>query len=44
MELAGQVNSFLKDFLARRGFDELGDRHLKEQKEAFQRLGIPFYF
>lgn len=42
--LVEQVNQFLKDFRARGGFEELGDRHLKEQKEAFQRLGIPFYF
>lgn len=42
--LVEQVNQFLKDFRARGGFEELGDRHLKEQKEAFKRLGIPFYF
>jgi polar amino acid transport system substrate-binding protein len=42
--LLGQVNQFLKDFRARNGFDELGDRYLKEQKEAFRKLGYPFYF
>src|SRR3954469_9395426 len=33
-ELLARVNQFLKDFRARGGFDQLGDRHLKEQKEA----------
>ncbi|MBI3851799.1 MAG: transporter substrate-binding domain-containing protein [Verrucomicrobia bacterium] len=39
-----QVNAFLKDLKARGGFDELGERYLKEQKEAFGKMGIPFYF
>jgi polar amino acid transport system substrate-binding protein len=43
-ELRGQVNQFLKDFKARGGFDELGERYLKAQKEAFRKLGFPFYF
>ena len=43
-ELRQQVNSFLKGFKAKNGFEELGDRYLKEQKEAFRKLGYPFYF
>jgi polar amino acid transport system substrate-binding protein len=43
-ELLRQVNAFLKDFRAKAGFDQLGDKYLKEQKEAFQKLGYPFYF
>jgi polar amino acid transport system substrate-binding protein len=43
-ELLGQVNEFLKAFRAKGGFEELGDRYLKEQKEAFRQLGYPFYF
>jgi polar amino acid transport system substrate-binding protein len=43
-ELRQQVNSFLKDFKAKNGFEELGDRYLKDQKEAFRKLGYPFYF
>ena len=35
---------FLKDFQAKGGFEELGNRHLKDQKEAFRKLGYPFYF
>ena len=42
--LLGKVNAFLKDFRAKGGFDALGDKYLKEQKEAFQQMGIPFYF
>jgi polar amino acid transport system substrate-binding protein len=38
------VNAFLKSFRASGGFDRLGDKHLKEQKEAFAAAGIPFYF
>jgi polar amino acid transport system substrate-binding protein len=43
-ELLQKVNAFLKDFRAKGGFEELGDRYLKEQKEAFRKLGYPFYF
>jgi polar amino acid transport system substrate-binding protein len=42
--LRDQVNQFLKDYKARGGFEELGDRYLKEQKEAFRKMGDPFYF
>ncbi len=38
------VNAFLKSFRDSGGFDRLGDKHLKEQKEAFAAAGIPFYF
>lgn len=38
-----KVNAFLKEFRARGGFERLGDRYLKEQKEAFKKLGYPFY-
>lgn len=43
-ELREQVNAFLKNFRASGGFDHLGDSYLKEQKEAFAKAGIPFYF
>jgi polar amino acid transport system substrate-binding protein len=42
--LREKVNAFLKAFRAQGGFEQLGDRYLKEQKEAFKLLGIPFYF
>jgi polar amino acid transport system substrate-binding protein len=43
-ELRDQVNAFLQDYKQRGGFEQLGDRWLKEQKEAFRKLGYPFYF
>ncbi|MCE0523058.1 MAG: transporter substrate-binding domain-containing protein [Methylacidiphilales bacterium] len=43
-ELEKQVNAFLADFKAHKGFDELGDKYLKEDKEAFRQMGFPFYF
>ena len=42
--LEAQVNAFLKDFKAHRGFDRLGDKYLKDDKEAFKKMGFPFYF
>jgi len=42
--LEKQVNAFLRDFKARKGFDALGDKYLKEDKEAFKEMGFPFYF
>jgi polar amino acid transport system substrate-binding protein len=43
-ELLGGVNSFLKAFKTRGGFEELGNRWLSAQKEAFRAAGIPFLF
>jgi polar amino acid transport system substrate-binding protein len=43
-ELKKQVNTFLKDFKASGGFERLGEKYLADQKEAFARLNIPFYF
>ena len=39
-----KINEFLKDFRAKGGFEQLGDKYLSEQKEAFRKEGIPFYF
>lgn len=43
-QLRRQVNEFLADFRSKKGFETLGDRYLHEQKEAFKKLGYPFYF
>jgi polar amino acid transport system substrate-binding protein len=43
-DLREKVNQFLADFRASGGFDDLGNRYLKKQKDAFKDLGIPFYF
>jgi polar amino acid transport system substrate-binding protein len=42
--LKAQVNAFLIVFKKNGGFEKLGDKYLKEQKEQFRKLGIPFYF
>jgi polar amino acid transport system substrate-binding protein len=42
--LRDAVNAFLTSFRASGGFDRLGDKYLKDQKEAFAAAGIPFYF
>jgi polar amino acid transport system substrate-binding protein len=42
--LETQVNAFLADFRAHHGFDQLGDKYLKADKEAFRKMGFPFYF
>jgi polar amino acid transport system substrate-binding protein len=39
-----QVNDFLKAFRVEGGFERLADEYLKEQKQAFDAMGIPFYF
>jgi len=43
-DLRQDVNRFLQDYKARGGFEKLGDRYLGGQKEAFRKLGYPFYF
>jgi len=43
-ELREQVNGFIKAFRASGGFERLGDRYLKDQKDAFAKASIPFYF
>jgi len=42
-ELKIKINRFLADFRRAGGFDKLGDRYLKVEKEAFRRLGYPFF-
>lgn len=43
-DLLKKVNAFLADYRSHGGFEKLGDRWLPEQKEAFKKLGYPFYF
>jgi len=42
--LRTQANRFLVHFRETGGFDRLADKYLHEQKEAFRRMGYPFYF
>lgn len=41
--LLAQVNEFLKQFRQSKGFEELGNLYLPQQKAAFEKLGIPFF-
>lgn len=42
--LKSQVNSFLTAFKKDGGFEKLADKYLKDEKDAFREMGIPFYF
>jgi len=42
--LREQVDQFLAKFSSDGGFERLGDKYLKEQKEAFAKLGYPFFW
>jgi len=42
-ELKRQVNVFLKGYRQKGGFEQLGDRYLKEMKDEFKRLGYSFF-
>ncbi len=43
-DLHRQVDKFIQQFKAEGGFARLGDKYLKEQKEAFRRAGVAFVF
>jgi polar amino acid transport system substrate-binding protein len=42
-ELKGKVNVFIREYRAKGGFEQLGDRYLKEMKDEFKRLGYTFF-
>jgi polar amino acid transport system substrate-binding protein len=42
-ELKAKVNKFLAEFRKAGGFGRLGDKYLKEEKDAFRQLGFPFF-
>jgi len=43
-ELVHDINKFIKKFDEEGGFDELTEKHLKEEKEAFDELGFLWFF
>ncbi|MTI71672.1 MAG: transporter substrate-binding domain-containing protein [Firmicutes bacterium] len=43
-KLRKSVNEFLKEYKNQGGFDKLANKYLKEQKETFEKLNIPFFF
>jgi len=44
VELHRKVNEFLESFKESGGFDRLAEKYLKEEKDTFEELGIPFFF
>ena len=42
-ELKVQVNRFIKEYREKGGFEQLGERYLKEMKDEFKRLGSAFF-
>ncbi|WP_026896275.1 transporter substrate-binding domain-containing protein [Clostridiisalibacter paucivorans] len=43
-ELKEKVNAFINEYKENGGFDNLATKYLKEQKEAFEEMNIPFFF
>ena len=43
-DLRARINEFLREYRTSGGFEDLGERYLGEQKEAFRRERVPFYF
>ena len=42
-ELKSKVNAFIKAYREKGGFDQLGDRYLKDMNAEFKRLGYAFF-
>jgi polar amino acid transport system substrate-binding protein len=42
-ELKQSINTFIREYRDRGGFEQLGDKYLKEMKLEFKRLGFPFF-
>lgn len=42
--LKGEINAFLAKFRAEGGFTRLADQYMKEERKAFEELGVPFIF
>ena len=42
-ELKTQVNRFITEYRKKGGFEQLGERYLKEMKDEFKRLGSAFF-
>jgi polar amino acid transport system substrate-binding protein len=42
-DLKAKVNKFIKEYREKGGFEQLGDRYLKEMKAEFKRLGYSFF-
>lgn len=43
-ELLSQINAFLEDFRAEKGYEKLTEKYLAEEKKTFDELGFPWFF
>lgn len=43
-ELLEEINSFIDDYKAEGGFDDLANKHLADMKATFDELGLDFFF
>lgn len=43
-EFKKKVNAFLEHYRESGGFDALADRYMKEEKQTFEEMGVPFVF
>ncbi len=43
-ELLDQINAFIDDFYAEKGFNAITEKYLKEEKDAFDRNGFEWFF
>jgi polar amino acid transport system substrate-binding protein len=43
-ELLNEVNQFVEKFIEEGGFDTLTEKHLSEEKRAFQEMGFKWFF
>jgi polar amino acid transport system substrate-binding protein len=43
-ELREKVNAFLKSYRENGGFERLADTYMKDEKETFEKMGVPFVF
>lgn len=43
-ELKTEINTFIKEYKENGGFEALAEKYLKEQKDIFDQLNIPFFF
>lgn len=43
-ELLNKVNAFIEEYTAEGGFDKLSEKYLKDEKEAFTKLGFKWFF
>ena len=43
-ELLDQLNTFIKEYTENGGFDELTEKYLSKEKEAFGELGFKWFF